>query len=147
MSISRPDPLTRGLFALFALGVVGTLADLLFEQHWKEWTQWAPLALLGTGVLAVVWHAVEGSATSRRGIAVVSWAFVPAALAGWFFHLRANVEWARDDAPELSGWPLLKDTIFGTLPTLAPGAMLYLGLIGLLYVRAHSVAHRSDTHS
>jgi hypothetical protein len=124
--------LRRALLWLLLLGAVGTLADLALTKHWKEPTQWPPLVLLVAIGSAAGWALAAGSRAAWRAVQGVSWACLPATAAGLFFHVRANVEWARDDNAALAGWPLVRDTLFGTLPTLAPGAMLYLGLIGLL---------------
>lgn len=124
--------LRRALLWLLLLGAVGTLADLLLAKHWKEATQWPPLVLLGITAAVAGWALRHESPAALRAVRGVSWLSLPATAAGLFFHVRANVEWARDDQPALAGWPLVRDTLFGTLPTLAPGAMLYIGLIGLL---------------
>lgn len=124
--------LRRALVWLVLLGALGTLADLLLAKHWKEATQWPPLVLLAADGAAAAWVLSSASRAAWRLLRGVSWACLPATAAGLFLHVRANVEWARDDRPTLAGWPLVRDTLFGTLPTLAPGAMLHLGLLGLL---------------
>jgi hypothetical protein len=122
----------RALVWLFCLGALGILADLLLARHWKEATQWPPLVLLAIGGGIAAWVLATDAPAAWKTLRGVSWTYLPATAAGLFFHVRANVEWARDDQPALAGWPLVRDTLFGTLPTLAPGAMLYLALIGLL---------------
>lgn len=122
---------------MLALGTVGLLAELALLEHVGVWQQWLPLALLVAGLAAIGWGAL---APSRAAVAAVRWvhaAYLPATAAGLFFHVRANVEWARDGAPDLSGWPLVRDVLFGSLPTLAPGALAQLGLLGLLYAWRH----------
>lgn len=132
MSSSSTGPVRRAMLWLLLVGAVGTLADLVLAKHWKELTQWPPLVLLA-GVAAVAgWTLWRESPAAWRAVRGVSWLSVPATAAGLFFHVRANVEWAREGQADLTGWPLVRDTLFGTLPTLAPGAMLYLGLLGLL---------------
>lgn len=143
MPSSTPSPYRRALLWMLVLGALGTLADLLLAKHWKELTQWPPLVLLVVMALAAGWVLAAGSAAAWRALVVSSWTCLPATAAGLFFHIRANVEWARDDQPALAGWPLVRDTLFGTLPTLAPGAMLYLGLVGLLAAWRRSAADAS----
>jgi hypothetical protein len=144
---SDSAPLRRALLWLYVLGTTGTLADLVLASHWKEITQWPPLVLLGAGAGAGAWAIAAGTRASWRAVQGVSWLCLPATAAGLFFHVRANVEWARDDQPALAGWPLVRDTLFGTLPTLAPGAMLYLGLIGLLAAWRHPALAASPSTS
>jgi hypothetical protein len=51
--------------------------------------------------------------------------------------------------PSLTGFELFREAISGATPTLAPGAMLHLGLLGLLYTFRHPALKRStvDDHS
>lgn len=127
----------RALLWLLVLGAAGTLADLVLASHFKEATQWPPLVVLAALVFTGGWALVAGTRAAWRAVRAICWGCLPVTAAGLFFHVRANVEWARDDRPDLAGWPLVRDTLFGSLPTLAPGAMLYLGLIGLLAATRH----------
>jgi len=58
---------------------------------------------------------------------------IAAGVVGLAMHLSGNIEWELERAPELTGWPLLRDALMGATPSLAPGAMIQLGLIGLLH--------------
>lgn len=141
------EPTRRALLALHLLGVIGTLLDLVLAKHWKDLTQWPPLVLLGAMAATSGWALWRETPLAWRAVRGVSWVSLPITAAGLFFHIRANIEWARDDQPALSGWPLVRETLFGTLPTLAPGAMLYLGLIGLLAAWRHPARTPSTTSS
>lgn len=68
---------------------------------------------------------------------------VAGALGVWF-HLDGNVEFEREMSAELGGGALLWAAIRGATPLLAPGALLQLGLIGLLVVHRHPALRRSD---
>ena len=56
---------------------------------------------------------------------------------GIFLHYRANVEWELETTPTMHGMELFREAITGSLPLLAPGAMLQLGLLGLLWSHRH----------
>jgi hypothetical protein len=53
-------------------------------------------------------------------------------------HFRANVEFALEGHPDLEAGALIWEAVQGTAPpTLAPGAMILLGLAGLGYTYRH----------
>ena len=60
--------------------------------------------------------------------------FLVAGAAGVYYHYRANVEFQRETDPSLAGralwWKVLRAKV---PPALAPGIMVQLGLIGLVY--------------
>jgi hypothetical protein len=57
-------------------------------------------------------------------------------LVGLFLHYRGNVEFERERDPSLHGFPLLWHAITGATPTLAPGTMVFLALIGVAMLLA-----------
>jgi hypothetical protein len=138
---ARPDtPGTlRGiLLAIFVLGAVGTGGELLLVGHFEDSWQWLPLALLGAGLLALVAFGVTRSRLvlgAFRGVMVL---LPPSALVGLILHYRANTEFALESHPDLKAGALLWEALQGTAPpTLAPGAMILLGLAGLGYTNRH----------
>ncbi len=40
-------------------------------------------------------------------------------------------------SPEVLGWALFREAIFGATPALAPGVMVQLGLLGLAFTIRH----------
>jgi len=49
---------------------------------------------------------------------------------GIYFHIRSNVEFELEMYPSMGGWELVRESLTGALPALAPGTMIYLGLLG-----------------
>jgi hypothetical protein len=138
---ARPDTSAtlRGiLLAIFVLGAVGTAGELLLVGHYEDPWQWLPLVLLGTGLLTL---AVFGVTRRRLALGVFRGVMVllpPSALVGLILHYRANTEFALESHPDLAAGALLWEAVQGTAPpTLAPGAMILLGLAGLGYVYRH----------
>jgi hypothetical protein len=56
---------------------------------------------------------------------------------GLLLHFKGNIDFELEMQPDASGWPLIWAALKGATPTLAPGAMAQLGLIGLAYTYRH----------
>jgi hypothetical protein len=84
------------------------------------------------------WHGLSPNATSTRVIRWIMTGFLAAGLAGVYFHYQGSVEFKLESNPSLSGWPLIWAAIRAeTPPLLAPGVMIHLGLLGLVYTYRH----------
>jgi hypothetical protein len=63
--------------------------------------------------------------------------------AGVVLHYRGSLEFQREMDPTQSGWELFTKVMHAKAPpTLAPGAMAQLGLVGLVYTFRHPAARR-----
>jgi hypothetical protein len=139
------DTLRRILLAILALGMAGTLTELILLKHTEDMVQWVPLALLGTGAAALVWHSVSRGAASLRLMRWLMWAFVAAGLAGVYFHFQGSAEFKLESQPNLAGMALFWEAIRAKAPPLlAPGSMVQLGLLGLAYTYKHPVLRQSN---
>ena len=123
----------RSLLAILVIGLIGTEIELFLLKHTDGFWQILPLALVGAGVVVVAWCAFTGSSTSLRVLNVVMIAFIVSGAAGVLLHFKGNIEWERERTPGISGSPLVRQALMGATPTLAPGTMLQLGLVGLIY--------------
>ncbi len=110
---------------------------MLLLGHYEDVWQYAPLALAAAILLAFIWYALSSSPRPVRAVRFVSLVMAISALVGIFLHYRANVEWELEITPDLHGLALFREVITGALPLLAPGAMLQLGLLGLLWAFRH----------
>ena len=135
--------LRRGIMLIFVLGSVGLGAELLLLGHFEEWRQLVPLVLLGCGLAAG--RLIFRGAALLRLFRVTMLAFVAGGLLGCWFHLSANMEFELELYPTLAGLELLSGALAGALPALAPGALLQLGLVGLLYTYRHPALDRKPT--
>jgi len=134
----------RGLLAIVMLGIVGLLAELVLLEHYEDPWQWIPLALLVVALAATIAVAVRPTRRALRIFRVVMSLCIVAGALGVALHLDGNVEFERETAGELQGLPLVWAALRGATPTLAPGAMVQLGLIGLAFGWRHPV--RPDAH-
>jgi hypothetical protein len=126
------------LLLVFIVGSIGTIADLLLIAHVEDIWQWAPIAVLGVSVAAAVWALATGSRTSVVAVRSLMLLLVGCAVAGLWWHYRANVEFQLESAPSLAGFELFWEAIQGkSPPSLAPGTLIQFGLLGLVYTYRH----------
>jgi hypothetical protein len=124
----------RMLLAILLLGLLGTCTELLLLNHTEDLRQWIPLALIGAGLVALVWHALTDSVASARATRWTMVGFIAGGLAGIYFHYQGSAEFKLESNPMLAGWALFWAAIGAKAPPfLAPGEMIQLGLLGLVY--------------
>ena len=129
--------LRQGLLLIFLIGSTGLGIELLLLGHFQEWRQQAPLALLGSGLILLAIRLVHKGPVVLRIFRLAMLAYVLGGIAGFWFHINGNMEFELEMNSRLTGWDLVSRTASGALPVLAPGALIQLGLIGLLYTYRH----------
>lgn len=128
----------RWLMGIFLLASLGTIAELLLSGHTEEPWQLVPLVLLALACGIQAWAAVSGRPVVVRAFQVLMVGLIASAGIGLWQHLVANVEFEREVRPDLHGWALVWKAVQGVAPpTLAPGAMAMIGLIGLTWTCQH----------
>lgn len=125
------------VLAVFVLGLLGTGGELLFLGHIVGWNQLIPIVLMVMSVLVLAWHALEKRSASLRTFQITMMLFVCAGILGAGFHYGANQEFELEGDPALKGAELFWKVMSGPTPALAPGAMVQLGLLGLIYTFRH----------
>ena len=139
------SPLRRILLALVVLGSVGLLVELGLLEHFDSATQWIPLALLVVAVGAAIAAGLRHSPGTVRFFQVVMALCVVAGVIGVFLHYQGNVEFELERDGSLRGLRLFWEAIRGATPSLAPGALCQLGLLGLAYTFRHPALRASTT--
>lgn len=124
----------RGLMWVLLLGLVGLEVELFLLKHTDGIWQILPMALLGAGLVIVAWYASRRSALSARAFQGAMWLYIASGVVGTFLHFKGNVAYEQESNPGLSGRELYQGAVQGSTPTLAPGAMIQLGLLGLIVV-------------
>jgi hypothetical protein len=131
--------LRRLLLAIVWFGLVGTSAELLLMGHVEDGWQIIPLIVLALAVLASA-GMVAARSTSAVGVAtrlfrVAMVLLMLSGVTGAVLHYRANLEFKREMDPSVSGLRLFSSVVQAKAPpTLAPGTMALLGLVGLACV-------------
>ena len=121
----------RLLLATLLAGMAGTAFELLLIGHIEDPWQFVPIVLLSLGTVAALAHAFTPQSFTRRLLRVVMTMFLVSGGIGMVLHYRGNSEFEREMAPSIAGFDLVKESMTGAFPVLAPGTMVLLGLVGL----------------
>lgn len=140
------DTARRFLLGIFLLGLAGVTTELLLLDHDEDARQLVPLVLAAAAaVAAAVMHLVAGAAPIRLFQGVMG-LLILSGVTGSALHLQANMEFQRDIDPSLGGVALVQKALRAKAPpALAPGAMIQLGLLGLVVTFRHPGLSRSHT--
>lgn len=125
------------LVGLQTLASVGLLAELLLLEHTEGAWQLVPLGLLGLGLAGTGWLVASRGALPVRVYRGIMLLFVAAGPLGVWRHYLGNAEFELEMVPELLGLDLFTEAMTGATPVLAPGTMLWLGLLGLAATFRH----------
>ncbi|MGH7874761.1 MAG: hypothetical protein ACREQO_21425 [Candidatus Binatia bacterium] len=135
----------RLLLAILILGIVGTLTELVLLDHLEEARQWIPIILLSAGMFAIFWHIFMQSVASANVMRWIMFGFLASGLAGIYFHYQGSVEFKLESNPTLAGWALFRAAIRAKAPPLlAPGEMIQLGLLGLVYSYVNPTTNQGE---
>jgi hypothetical protein len=116
------------------VGFAGMGLELLFIGHVEDRLQLVPVVLLPTGLIAIAWHTLRPSRASARSVRLLMALFVASGGLGVGLHYRGNHEFELEMYPSMAGMELVRETLTGATPVLAPGSMALLGLVGLAAV-------------
>ena len=123
----------RALIFILVVAMAGILVELLLIEHFEDAWQLVPLCLLGLGLGSLGWNVLAPGAASGRAWRALMGLFIVAGLIGFYMHYSGNVEFELEQNPNATRWVLFREAMMGATPALAPGAMIQIGLIGLLY--------------
>jgi len=122
------------LLALVTMGMVGTAVDLLLLGHYEDVWQLPPLVMIVLGLVVIAWAWFSGSANAVTAMRITMVLFLATGPAGMLLHYNGNREFQREMDPSLEGWALVVKVMRAKAPpALAPGGMIQIGLLGLLY--------------
>ncbi len=125
------------LLALVLFGAAGLLAELFLLEHTESVWQWLPFAVLGAALAAGgALAARPGRGTVRAFQAAMALA-VAAGLLGLYLHYRGNSAFELEMDGAAAGLDLVWRALRGATPALAPGALVQLGVLGLILSYRH----------
>jgi len=125
------------VLAVFVLGVIGTGSELLFLGHIVGIDQLIPIVLLVMSLLVLAWHGLERKSASLKAFQITMILLVIAGILGTGFHFWANEKFELEGDPNMKGMALFAKVMTGAAPALAPGAIVQLGLLGLIFTFRH----------
>jgi hypothetical protein len=124
----------RVIAGVLLLGMSGSLIELVLLAHYEDFTQQIPLGLLAAGlgvVLVDLWLPRDWTRLSLQFSMVF---FIAAGLLGIVFHYQGSRAFQLEMDPSTSGMNLVWKVLHAkSPPTLAPGMMIQLGILGLGY--------------
>lgn len=126
------------ILAILFVGLFGMGAELLLLQHTGSVWELIPLVLIGLALATLTWHAIVPHPASVRSVQGVMGLFLIAGVAGMALHYQSSMEFKLETNPALNSWALFWAVMSAkTPPALAPGALIQLGLLGLVYTYRH----------
>jgi hypothetical protein len=132
------------LLGILAAGMLGTALDLVLLEHYEDAWQAPPLVAIGAGLAVAGWAAAGGGGRAVLSLRIVMILFVATGALGLLVHYDGNREFQLEMDPSLAGWALFTKVIHAKAPpALAPGVMIQLGLLGLLYTYRHPALDRT----
>jgi hypothetical protein len=138
----------RIILALIALGTASMCAELALIGHYEDQSQVIPLGLGGAGLAVLTWVAISPGKTGLRLFQLAMLLFIGAGVTGIVLHFEANAEFQREIDPAIAGAALVWKVLEATAPpALAPGLMVQLGVLGLVYTYRHPVFGDQDFES
>ena len=143
------DPLSairRFLLAIIVLGLVGTGAELILLAHYEDSAQLVPLFFIALTLIVIAAHVTVGGAGSILLLRVTMGFLLAVGALGVIFHYQGSMEFQLEMDPTMSGWILFTKVLHAKAPpTLAPGVMAQLGLLGLVYTYRHPAIRSSSS--
>jgi len=125
------------LMAILLMGLLGTGVELLLLEHTDGFWQGVPLVLIAIGLFVLSWGLFYPGRRNIRLLQGTMILFVLSGLVGLVLHYQGNAEFELEMYPSLKGLELFWEAIRGATPTLAPGTMIQLGLLGWIYTIRH----------
>lgn len=134
------------LLALVLVGTLGFLAELFLLEHTESFSQIIPFAVLGGGLLSLIAVALRPSRRTVRIFQAMMALFIASGVIGLYLHYSGNAAFEREMDPSAAGVGLVWQSLRGATPALAPGGLVHLGLIGLMYAFRHPALDAGHIH-
>lgn len=122
------------LAVVLLLTIAGTALELVLVAHDEKTEQLVPFYVLGATAASLILHMVLRRDILRRLVQISMLACIGTGIWGLLLHYDSNLEFKREMDPDLEGWVLTWEALHAkSPPSLAPGAMALIGLIGVVY--------------
>ena len=119
------------LRALAAALLAGTIVELILAGHTESLMQWVPFVLCGLGLLTLAadWlRSTRGTASALRAVMAV---IACGSLLGVSQHFLGNRDFAREMNPQAGAGTILRRSLTGADPLLAPGILAVAAAIAI----------------
>ncbi len=133
------QPVIRKLItATLFIQLVGIGVELILLEHYEDFWQIVPLVLIGTGFITSIISIFYSSTFINSAFLATMALIIISGFVGSWQHFSANLEFEQEMYPSLAGIELWWEALKGATPALAPGSMIGIGLIGIIYIRYQS---------
>ena len=106
----------------------------MMGHHEDAW-QWAPLAVMAVCLLGALWVLATWSVPAVQAFRILMFVLMVTGAIGAVLHYRANMEFQLEMDPSVGGLALMTKVLHAKAPpSLAPGNMVLVALIGLIAV-------------
>jgi hypothetical protein len=133
----RPSPVDvvrRLMLGVLLLGMTGLVTELTLLAHYEDAQQLIPLGLLGLGIVGVILDLILSRRWTRMVVQTLMALLILAGLLGVYLHYQGSREFQLEMDATMGGMDLMWHVLRAkSPPTLAPGSMVQLGLLGLGY--------------
>ena len=127
-------PIRRVILGVLLLGIAGLLVELSLLGHYADFKQWIPLAVLAAGLAAIVLQLVYPRPWTLIAVRLVMAMFIVAGVLGMYLHYSGSREFQLEMDPSMGGTTLMWHVLRAkSPPTLSPGTMVQMGILGLGY--------------
>lgn len=127
------------------VGTAGTAGELMLLEHTETAWQWSPVLALVAGFIVCLVVMLSESTAAAVAFRLMMATFLLSGTVGLYLHYKGNVEFELEMYPTRGGLELFWESLKGATPTMAPGAMILLGLVGL--VTLAPLARGTDDHN
>ena len=125
--------ITRLILIAIAFMSVGLSIELYLLDHYEGILQLIPIICVNTSMMLALalFKLRKQSILTLFNISLILTTI--SGITGIFLHLKANFEFEKEIKPSLAGMDLFVESLSGALPSLAPGSLFLLALIGYSY--------------
>src|SRR6185436_15413893 len=131
-------PKLRQFLLIISAGVfVMTVTELFFLSHWSETIQFLPFALSGLGLITLAFAYFRPSQGTLNWMRWSMYGIGACSFIGFYEHMVNNYGFWLEIKPSATTWDLIKATLEGANPVLAPGILLLGAVIALAAIYEH----------
>ena len=130
------------LVGLVLLASLGLAAELALLEHYGTFLRTLPFGVLALALGSGAAFAYRPGRSAVRVFRATMALLIATGLAGVWLHYDENAAFERELNPDATGFELVWLAVRGATPLLAPGAMVQLGLLGLIAAYSQHVLRR-----
>src|SRR6185295_17611821 len=114
-------------------------------DHYQDYWQMIPLALFGVGAITLIGHVAVENPVTLRAFQAAMLLLMLGGGAGIVFHAQASAGFHGELDWQNQRWHALDVVLHSKVPpSLAPGALVQMGLIGLAATYRHPASQRRN---